>query len=72
MKNLITLILLLATSCSSEKSSNGGENSGTITIEEIIPTNLNLTIDIVGQNTDNLSGDGSGSYKSVQHQQQTP
>ena len=59
MKNLITLILLLATSCSSEKSSNGGENSG-ITIEEIIPSNLNLTIDIVGQNNDNLNGDGSG------------
>ena len=62
MKNLITLILLLATSCSSEKSSNGGENSGRL-LEEIIPSNLNLTIDIVGQNNDNLNGDGSGSYK---------
>ena len=59
MFRLITLILLLTTSCSSEKSSNGGENIGT-TIEEIIPSNLNLTIDIVGQNIDNLNGDGSG------------
>ena len=59
MFRLITLILLLTTSCSSEKSRNGGENIGT-TIEEIIPSNLNLTIDIVGQNIDNLNGDGSG------------
>ena len=53
MIRLITFILFLTTSCSSEKSSNGGENIGTI-IEEIIPSNLKLTIDIVGQNNDNL------------------
>jgi len=59
MIRLITLILLLTTSCSSENSTNGGDNSGT-TVEEIIPSNLNLTIDILGQNNDNLNGDGSG------------
>jgi hypothetical protein len=48
MIRIITLIIFIITSCSSEKSSNGGENSGT-TIEDIIPSNLNLTIDIVGQ-----------------------
>jgi len=29
-------------------------------IKEIIPSNLNLTINIAGQNNDNLNGDGSG------------
>ena len=38
---------------------NRGDNSAT-TVEEIIPSNLNLTIDILGQNADNLNGDGSG------------
>jgi len=59
MIRLIIIIFFVTTSCSSEKSTNGGDNSAT-TVEEIIPSNLNLTIDIVGQNNDNLNGDGSG------------
>ena len=55
MIRIIILILFLSTSCSSENSTNGGENSGTTT-EDIIPSNLNLTIDIVGQNNDNYLG----------------
>ena len=59
MFRIVFLLMLLTTSCSSEKSSNGGDNSGT-NVEEVIPSNLNLTIDILGQNADNLNGDGSG------------
>ena len=59
MIRVIILIIFLTTSCSSENATNGGDNSGS-TFEEIIPTNLNLTIDVLGQNTDNLNGDGSG------------
>jgi hypothetical protein len=49
MFRIVFLLMLLTTSCSSEKSSNGGDNSGT-NVEEVIPSNLNLTIDILGQN----------------------
>ena len=59
MIRLITIILFLTTSCSSENSTNGGDNPSVI-VEEVIPSNLNLTIDILGQNNDNLNGDGSG------------
>ena len=52
MIRLITIILFLTTSCSSENSTNGGDNPSVI-VEEVIPSNLNLTIDILGQNNDN-------------------
>jgi hypothetical protein len=59
LRIIYLLIILLTTSCTSEDSTNGGDNS-TVTIEEIIPSNLILTIEILGQNEDNLNGDGSG------------
>ena len=59
MLRLVSFIILFITSCSSENSANGGDST-TVIVQEIIPSNLNLTIDILGQTNDNLNGDGSG------------
>ena len=57
MLRLLVFFVLTITSCSSETSNNGGNNP---IAEEIIPSNLTLTIDLFGADTDNVHGDGSG------------
>ena len=55
IRNLYSILFIIFLSCSSN-----GDDSTEYPPEEIIPSNLTLTISIVGSDNDNPNGDGSG------------
>lgn len=62
---LVTAVLLLSLSNCSSGDDGGSNNNNNNNNNNIYPTNLNVTIEIEGQDGDNPNGDGSGVFRCI-------